>query len=577
MKLLQSIDDPKDLKILTEDQLVQLAHELRAFIISNLSVKAGHLGASLGTVELTIALHFCFNTPLDSLIWDVGHQAYAHKILTGRRDQFSSNRQWGGISGFPKREESIYDSFGTGHSSTAISAALGMALADPEKKNTHIAVVGDAAIASGMAFEGLNHAGATKANLLVILNDNHMGIDPSVGALKAHFESLTPQENFFTALGFDYTGPIDGHDIATLIREFKRSQSLDIPRIIHIKTIKGKGLEAAELDQITYHAPGTFDRETGIIHSKPSPSEKFQEIFGKTMAELLQNNKNIIAISPAMTTGSGIAELMKTYPKRVIDVGIAEQHALSLSAGIAAKGLLPFCVIYSTFLQRAIDQLIHDIALQKLPVVLCIDRAGLVGNDGATHQGVFDVALLKPIPNLIITAPKDAQELRALLHFASTYRQGPIAIRYPRGNVIEMNWNKEVSPIQIGKGICLKKGTQTAIISTGFTAHTVTKAIKALANDTSVAHYHFPFIKPLDHELIKVIATTYKQLITIEDGVIEGGFGQAIAASIVRQGICKEVIHLGVPDRFIEHGSPLEQQIDTQLDYNHLKDLLNQL
>lgn len=575
MNLLAHIEKPEDLRLLSEDQLPLVSKEVRAFIINALSVKAGHLGASLGTVELSVALHYVFDTPNDSLIWDVGHQAYGHKILTGRKDAFSSNRQWGGISGFPKREESEFDSFGTGHSSTAISAALGMALADNNEEHIHIAVVGDAAIASGMAFEGLNHAGATDANLLIVLNDNHMGIDPSVGALKNHFEELG-QNNIFKALGFKYSGPIDGHDLSILVAELKNLKECKGPRVLHIKTVKGKGLAAAELDQITYHAPGTFDRKTGLIHKKPSLGEKFQEVIGKTLAELMDKDQNVIAISPAMTTGSGIAPLMKSYPKRVIDVGIAEQHALTLSAGIATKGMVPYCLIYSTFLQRAIDQLIHDIALQKLPVILCIDRAGLVGNDGATHQGVFDIALLRSIPNLVISAPKDANELRDLMHTAHIYKKGPFAIRYPRGNVFQMDWNQPIKTIELGKGNCIKTGTEIAVISTGISAHTVTKSLEEVKDPSKVAHYHFAFIKPLDEALIKSIGSNFRKIITIEDGVIQAGFGQAIAASLVRQDICCEVTHLGVPDRFIKHGNPLEQQQDVQLDYNNLKDLLNQ-
>ena len=577
MKLLDHIQFPADLRKLSKEQLPQVSEELRAFIIHALSVKAGHLGASLGTVELTVALHYIFNTPQDSLIWDVGHQAYSHKILTGRKEAFSSNRQWGGISGFPKREESVYDSFGTGHSSTAISAALGMALADSESNHHHIAVVGDAAIASGMAFEGLNHAGATNANLIIILNDNHMGIDPSVGALKNHFEELgSSQNNLFKALGFSYSGPIDGHNMSALLSALEDIKNQKGPRVLHIKTLKGKGLAAAELDQITYHAPGTFDRETGLIHKKPSTTEKFQEVVGKTLEELMVQNKDIVALSPAMTTGSGLAPLMKKFPDRVIDVGIAEQHALTLAGGMSTKGSTPYCVIYSTFLQRAIDQLIHDIALQKLAVILCIDRAGLVGNDGATHQGVFDIALLRPIPNLVIAAPKDANELRDLMHTARLHKEGPFAIRYPRGNVFQMNWEQEVKPLELGKGSCLKEGTDIALISTGISAHTVSKALEEVEHPSRVAHYHFAFIKPLDEALIGKIGQKFKKIITLEDGSITGGFGEAVAASLIRQGICTELSHLGVPDRFIEQGSPLEQQQDVGLDYNNLKDILNQ-
>jgi 1-deoxy-D-xylulose-5-phosphate synthase len=471
MAHLKDINDPASLRNLAVGELPLLAQELREFIIEAVATKEGHLGASLGVVELTLALHYVFNTPTDPLIWDVGHQAYGHKILTARREAFETNRQWKGISGFPAREESPYDAFGVGHSSTGVSAGLGMALAALEEgltdatalERNHIVVVGDAAIASGMAIEGLNHAGATKANLLVILNDNQMGIDPAVGALKQHFKQLstsetftatTPSSNFFTALGFAYTGVIDGHDLPTLLNTLKALKTQKGPRLLHIKTTKGKGLSVAEADQVTYHAPGKFNVQTGQRNPKTATGPaKYQEVFGQTMLELAGMFPEIMAITPAMPTGSSLKYMMDAYPSRALDVGIAEQHAVTLAAGMAAVGKLPYCAIYSTFLQRAYDQLIHDVALQQLPVVFCIDRAGLVGQDGATHHGVFDLAFLLPIPHISIAVPSDEGQLRNLLYTAAQQhaahkaagtldKMGPIAIRYPRGAGALNEWKK---------------------------------------------------------------------------------------------------------------------------------------
>ena len=458
-KLLAHINSPKDLKKLPLEQLPKLAQELRDFIIDIVATKEGHLGASLGVVELTIAVHYAFNTPYDKLIWDVGHQAYGHKILTGRKEIFETNRQLGGISGFPKMQESNYDAFGTGHSSTSISAILGMAMASQlkgEEEKQHIAVIGDASIASGMAFEALNHAGATNANVLIILNDNAIGIDPSVGALKKYLTNVkkgtAKEENIFECLNFDYSGPIDGHDIELLLETFQTLKTRKGPKLLHIITTKGKGLQQAEENQVTYHAPGKFNKKTGDLLPKSNISEpaKYQDVFGETIVELARKNKNIIGITPAMPTGSSLKFMMEEIPERAFDVGIAEQHAVTLAAGMAAEGLIPFCNIYSTFLQRAYDQVIHDVAIQNLPVIFCLDRAGLVGQDGATHHGVYDIAYLRCVPNLILFAPMNEIELRNILYTAQLGLKNPIAIRYPRGKGVLKEWKLPFKKIEIG-------------------------------------------------------------------------------------------------------------------------------
>lgn len=583
--LLSKINNPIDLRKLPENQLPQLAKELRDFIIDIVSKKEGHLGASLGVVELTIALHYVFNTPEDLLVWDVGHQAYGHKILTERRDIFHTNRELNGISGFPKRSESIYDTFGVGHSSTSISAALGMALASQLKgeiEKHHIAVIGDASIASGMAFEGLNHAGVTDANLLVILNDNAIGIDPSIGALKNYLtavkEGKNPkQNNIIKSLNFDYSGPIDGHNLPKLISELERLKSVKGPKFLHVITTKGKGLQLAEEDQVKYHAPGKFDAETGKIHPKDESHlpPKFQDVFGHTLVELAKQNEKIIGITPAMPTGSSMKYMMDAFPKRAIDVGIAEQHAVTLAAGMATQGMVVFCNIYSTFLQRAYDQVIHDVALQNLPVIFCLDRAGLVGEDGATHHGVFDIAYLNCIPNLIIAAPKDEMELRNIMFTASEGLNHPIAIRYPRGRGEIVNWEKPFEKIQIGKIKELKKGIKVAVLSTGTIGNNVTKALNEVENPSLFSHFHFPFIKPLDLEVVKSIINEHDHIITIEDGVIKGGFGEQISAIIATNNLNKSIIHLGVPDSFIEHGTVFELQQLCKIDVINLIQLLN--
>lgn len=574
--LLSQINNPNDLKLLSPNQLPQLAKELRDFIIDIISQREGHLGASLGVIELTIALHYVFNTPDDLLIWDVGHQAYGHKILTGRRDVFETNRTLNGISGFPKRSESVYDSFGVGHSSTSISAALGMAIASKIKgdfEKQHIAVIGDASIASGMAFEGLNHAGVTDANLLVILNDNAIGIDPSVGALKNYLttvkEGKNPkQNNIIKSLNFDYSGPIDGHDLPKIISELERLKKVKGPKFLHVITTKGKGLQLAEEDQVKYHAPGKFEAKTGKIHPKNEEHlpPKFQDVFGLTLVELAEKNEKIIGITPAMPSGSSMKYMMDSFPERAFDVGIAEQHAVTLAAGMATQGMVVFCNIYSTFLQRAYDQVIHDVALQNLPVIFCLDRAGLVGEDGATHHGVFDLAYLNCIPNLIICAPKDEIELRNIMFTASNGLNHPIVIRYPRGRGEMVNWKNPFETITIGKANCLQKGTEIAILSTGTIATNVEKAILEMGQVQNISHYHFSFIKPLDEAELNSIFNSYPKIITIEDGVITGGFGSVINSFASKNTFKNKIINLGIPDNFIEQGKISELQQICKID-----------
>ncbi len=572
--LLQSINNPKDLRQLDEAQLPQLAQELRDFIIGIVAVKEGHLGASLGVVELTIALHYVFNTPDDLLVWDVGHQAYGHKILTERREVFHTNRQLGGISGFPKRSESIYDTFGVGHSSTSISAALGMAIASNLKGDfgkQHIAVIGDASIASGMAFEGLNHAGVTDANLLVILNDNAIGIDPSVGALKNYFtavkEGKNPrQNNMIKSLNFDYSGPIDGNDIFAVIKELKRLQKIKGPKFLHLITVKGKGLQKAEENQVIYHAPGKFDAATGEIIPKDEENlpPKYQDVFGLTLLDLAKKNEKIVGITPAMPSGSSLTFMMDAFPKRAFDVGIAEQHAVTLAAGMATQGMIVYCNIYSTFLQRAYDQVIHDVALQDLPVVFCLDRAGMVGEDGATHHGVFDIAYLRCIPNMIVYAPLNEIDLQNILYTAQLGLSHPIAIRYPRGRGVIKDWQNSYfghyEKIEIGKAKLLKNGSKVAVLSTGTIGNNVTLAIAKMKHPESIAHYDFGFVKPLDENELHTIFNEFENIITIEDGVIKGGFGSAILEFAATYHYTSKIKLLGIPDTFIEHGTVNELQ-----------------
>ena len=584
--MLQNINYPKDLRGLKKDELPQLAKELRDFIINIVATKEGHLGASLGVVELTIALHYVFDTPNDLLVWDVGHQAYVHKLLTGRKASFNTNRQLGGLSGFPKREESEYDAFGVGHSSTSISAILGMAIASKLKgdySKNHIAVIGDASIASGMAFEGLNHAGVTDANLLVILNDNAIGIDPSVGALKQYLTNvksgINNQDNIFEALNFNYSGPIDGHDLNTVISELERLKSVKGPKFLHIITTKGKGLKQAEEDQVKYHAPGKFDAETGEVYTKSALRQppKFQDVFGETLVELARKNEKIIGITPAMPTGSSLKYMMEAIPERAFDVGIAEQHAVTFAAGMATQGFMPFCNIYSTFLQRAYDQLIHDVALQKLPVIFCLDRAGLVGEDGATHHGVFDIAYLRCIPNLIIFAPRNEIELRSIMYTTQLGLNLPIAIRYPRGRGHITDWKQPFEKIEIGKGVQLKEGNKLAVLSIGSIANNVTQAIKDLENRNTVAHYDMRFVKPLDTNLLHSIFKKHDTIITVEDGTVKGGFGSAILEFKSSNNYSNKIHVLGIPDEFIDQGKVQELHERCGIDANSLTTVLSNI
>lgn len=582
-KMLSYINSSSDLKKIEVSQLPQLAQELRDFIIDVISQKEGHLGASLGVIELTIALHYVFNTPDDLLVWDVGHQAYGHKILTGRRDVFHTNRDLNGISGFPKREESEYDAFGVGHSSTSISAVLGMAMASKLKGDSdkqHIAVIGDASIASGMAFEALNHAGDTDANVLVILNDNAIGIDPSVGALKEYLTSfkegkLHSENNIFKALNFDYSGPIDGHNIELLISEFNRLKKVKGPKFLHIITTKGKGLQLAEENQVKYHAPGKFDPETGKIYPKEEGNlpPKFQDVFGHTLVELAHQNEKIIGVTPAMPSGSSMKFMMEAFPERAFDVGIAEQHAVTFSAGMATQGMTVFCNVYSTFLQRAYDQVIHDVALQKLPVIFCLDRAGLVGEDGATHHGIFDLAYLSCIPNMIIYAPINEIELRNIMYTAQLGLEYPIAIRYPRGRGYIQEWQKPFEKIEIGKAYVLKEGEKIAILSTGTIGNNVTKALENITNSTQFSHYHFPFVKPLDEQVLLEIGAKYSKVITVEEGVINGGFGTLIANYFAEHNVLMPVKKIGVRDAFLEQGTVSQLYAICDLDVLSLRKL----
>ena len=585
--LLSSINSPNDLRQLDVHQLPQLAQELRDFIIDVVSVKEGHLGASLGVVELTIALHYVFDTPNDCLIWDVGHQAYGHKIVTGRRANFHTNRQLHGISGFPKRSESEYDAFGVGHSSTSISAALGMAIAANLKgdiERQHIAVIGDASIASGMAFEGLNHAGVTDANLLVILNDNAIGIDPSVGALKNYLtavkEGKNPrQNNMIKSLNFDYSGPIDGHDIQAVIHELERLKKVKGPKFLHIITTKGKGLQQAEDNQVQYHAPGKFDANTGNIIPKLEDNlpPKYQDVFGETILDLAQKNENIIGITPAMPTGSSLKLMMDAFPKRAFDVGIAEQHAVTLAAGMATQGMIVFCNIYSTFLQRAYDQVIHDVALQNLPVIFCLDRAGLVGEDGATHHGVFDLAYLRCIPNLIVYSPRNEVDLQNILYTAQLGLDHPIAIRYPRGRGQNSHWKSPYQQIAIGQGQRIQEGTQLAVLSNGTIGNNVTQALENLNLPNAIAHFDFPFVKPLDEALLHTIFSKFDMVITIEDGVVSGGFGSAVLEFAAANNYHSKIQILGVHDEFIEQGTILELQQYCKIDVSSLQSFFQEL
>lgn len=605
--LLSKIDSPADLKKLSEQDLPELAKELRQYIIDVVSVNGGHFGASLGVVELTVALHYVLNTPYDQLVWDVGHQAYGHKILTGRRDIFPTNRMLGGISGFPKREESEYDTFGVGHSSTSISAALGMAVASQYKGEVdrqHVAVIGDGAMTAGMAFEALNHAGIEKSNLLVILNDNCMSIDPNVGALKEYLTSITTSRtwnrfrddiasvlnklseigpdafgvvksmeksikgsllkhsNLFESLNFRYFGPVDGHDVKRLTKVLEDLKSIPGPKLLHCVTVKGKGFALAEKDQTKWHAPGLFDKITGEIKTaKPEKSlpPKYQDVFGHTLVELAEANDKIMGITPAMPSGSSMNIMMKAMPNRAFDVGIAEQHAVTFSAGLATQGMVPFCNIYSSFMQRAYDQVVHDVALQKLNVVFCLDRAGVAGADGPTHHGAYDIAYFRCIPNMTISAPMNEEELRNLMYTAQLEKKGPFVIRYPRGQGVMPDWKRPFKEIQIGQGRVVCEGEDLAILSIGAIGNEVVKATLQL-NEEGIhpAHYDMRFVKPLDEELLHKVFKKFKKVITVEDGCIQGGFGSAVLEFMADHGYSAQLVRLGIPDRVVEHGEQEE-------------------
>ncbi|WP_422361207.1 1-deoxy-D-xylulose-5-phosphate synthase [Reichenbachiella sp.] len=627
-KLLAQINSPADMKDLDAVQLVKLSEELRQYIVDVVSVYGGHFGASLGVVELTVALHHVFNTPEDQLVWDVGHQAYGHKILTGRRDQFHTNRFYKGLSGFPKRKESEYDAFGVGHSSTSISAALGMAEASRhknEKDRQHIAVIGDGAMTGGMAFEAMNHAGVSNSNLLIILNDNCMSIDPNVGALRDYLTDITTsktynkmrdevwnilgkiskfgpnaqeigskvessvksfllkQSNLFESLNLRYFGPIDGHDVNHLTSVLKDLKDIPGPKILHCLTKKGKGYSLAEKDQTKWHAPGTFDKFTGEIYKKvyetPQPP-KYQEVFGHTIVELAEKNDKIMGITPAMPSGSSMNIMMKTMPDRAYDVGIAEQHAVTFSAGLATQGLVPFCNIYSTFMQRAYDQVIHDVAIQNLNVVFCLDRAGFAGADGPTHHGNYDISYFRCIPNMVISAPMNEEELRNLMYTAQLPDQGPFSIRYPRGNGVMPDWKTPFEEIEVGKGRKLRDGNELAYLTLGHIGNYAAEACEKLEKEgLSVAHYDMRFVKPLDEEMLHEVFKNHKYVITVEDGCLQGGFGSAILEFMADHGYQSKVVRLGIPDAVIEHGTQMELHKECGFDpeglYQSAKKLLS--
>lgn len=624
--LLEQIDDPAELRKLKVEQLPEVCAELRDFIIDVVSTNPGHFGASLGVVELTVALHYVFNTPYDLLVWDVGHQAYGHKILTGRRDVFHTNRKYKGISGFPKPSESIYDSFGVGHSSTSISAALGMAVAARLKNEADrkiVAIIGDGAMTGGMAFEGLNNASVNKSDILVILNDNNMAIDPNVGGMSNYLlkisksqtynrlkkdiwdglgklngfgpkarrlvqktenaikSMLLKQSNLFEGLGFRYFGPVDGHNVVYLTEVLQSLSHIPGPKLLHVVTKKGKGFKQAEIKQTEYHAPGKFDKVTGelldcecVINKPP----KFQNVFGHTIIELAEMNERIVGITPAMPSGCSLNLMMEKMPHRTFDVGIAEQHAVTFSAGLAIQGMLPFCNIYSTFMQRAYDQIIHDVALQNLQVVFCLDRGGLVGADGATHHGVFDIAYMRSIPNMIVSAPMDELELRHMMFTAQNENHGPFSIRYPRGCGSTIDWRKPMEAIPVGKSRKLSEGADVAILSIGTIGIPASRVVKMLQKDgISAAHYDMRFVKPLDEVALHEVFSMFRKVVTIEDGVLQGGFGSAILEFMADHGYHAELKRIGIPDVFVDHGTTdelyREYGLDQQGIYQTIKSL----
>ena len=618
-ELLSKINTPADLKRLKLNQLEQLCEELQDYIIEQTSINPGHLGSSLGAIELAVAIHYVFDTPNDKLVWDVGHQAYAHKIITGRREAFKQNRKYKGISGFPKMKESPYDAFGVGHSSTSISSILGMAMAADLAGNAernHIAVIGDGAMTGGMAFEGLNHAGSSNANILVILNDNGMAIEESVGALNSYFTKLTTSSaynsfrgkvwrmfsgkdkkgssirrslksfqdwiksglirssNLFESLGFRYFGPINGHDVVSMVKVLQGLQKIKGPKLLHCVTVKGKGLEEAEKSQTLYHAPGKFDKETGKILEvafEPGKVEKYQQVFGETICELARKNDKIVGITPAMASGCSLDIMMKEFPDRAVDVGIAEQHAVTLSAGMATDGLIPFCNIYSSFLQRGYDQIIHDVALQKLHVIFCIDRAGLVGEDGATHHGAYDLAFLRCIPNMIVSAPLNEIDLRNLMFTASQISHS-FAIRYPRGEGVCNNWrNHPFEKYEIGKGICLKEGTSIVILSIGHIGNTALAVADTLEKEgKNIGVYDMRFVKPIDEDLLHCVCSQYKTIITLENGTIIGGLGSAVSEFMSNHNYKNDLQIIGIPDEFVEQGSVKQLHKECGLDYDSM-------
>jgi len=613
--LLRAIDSPTDLKKLDRSKLHQVCDELRQYIVDVVSVHGGHFAASLGVVELTVALHYVFNTPYDQLVWDVGHQAYGHKILTGRRDEFNTIRKYNGLSGFPKRSESEYDTFGVGHSSTSISAALGMAMASHykgEEKRQHVAIIGDGAMTAGEAFEAMNHAGIEKSNLLIILNDNCMSIDPNVGALKEYLTDITTSitynklrddfwkalgklpgktfsrkmvgkietslkgmvsksSNLFESLNIRYFGPLDGHNISKLVDTLQDMKEIAGPKLLHIKTIKGKGFELAEKDQTKWHAPGLFDKITGEIYKKkfdlPQPP-KYQDVFGQTIIELAEKNDKIMGVTPAMPSGCSLKYMMDKMPNRAFDVGICEQHSVTVSAGMATQGLRVFCNVYSSFMQRAYDQVIHDVALQNLPVVFCLDRAGLVGEDGSTHQGAYDIAYMRCIPNMIVSAPMNESELRDLMYTAQLEStQNPFVIRYPRGQGVKADWKTPMKEIKIGTGRKLKDGDDIAVLSFGHPGNFAAAAIRDVKKEgLNPAHYDLRFVKPLDEKLLHEVFQNYSKVITVEDGTVVGGFGSAILEFMNQFGYKTDIKILGIPDKIIEHASQSQQQHDAGID-----------
>jgi 1-deoxy-D-xylulose-5-phosphate synthase len=553
LSLLHTINSAEDVSLLGTEDLLALSHECRQFLIDTILKHGGHFAGNLGVVELTVALLKVFNPADDPIIWDVGHQSYAYKVLTGRREHLKSIRSYGGIAGFPKRGENPADHFGTGHSSTAISAALGMAMASKiigNDNNTHIAIVGDGALSGGMSFEALNNAAASKPNLLIIINDNQISIDASTGAMNEHLANIQPGEpNLFTALNLDYHGPIDGHDLPLMLEKLQHLKSLKHPRVLHIKTTKGKGHAPAEAEQTKWHSTGKFVK---IEARQSKESSKWHEVAGQCMLDIAKQHRHVAGITPAMPSGSGLVNCFQTYPDRFFDTGIAEQHAVTFAAGLAASGIKPFLFIYSTFLQRGYDQVIHDIALQNLPVVICIDRAGLVGEDGPTHHGAFDIPMLRCIPGLTILAPATATELYAMMQQA-VYAEHPIVIRYPKGPVPELSWEFHREEMLTHPGLCLKEGEHTAVISTGNATALAHEAFNI--HDTPAAHYHFPAIHPLRGDLFAQIGQHYAQIITVEDGCIAGGFGESVTQYLYQQGFTGKITHLGIPDAFITHGS----------------------